>query len=449
MNHRVWLALAGVCFIGRESQAHFLFIHITPPAEAGRAAEVYFSEIAQAGDPTFIDKVAHTQLWMQTAPGEFVPLTVRKGTDRLRAHLPGTKSVCVIGTCEYGVIARPNQTPFLLRYYPKAIAGNPIELNQMTPRPETPLEIVATANDERVNFVALRNGKPLPGVTFTTVDANLANEELSADSEGRATWRPPHAGRFSVYTRFVTKESGEAGGKKYAEIREFATLAFTWPLVRRGPDPDAVTLFEEAIDSRAQWKNFLGFKAHLTGEVDGRPFNGTVAVDANGDVKLDTNEPTADPWVQDQLVSIATHRGAGSSGGSNSNRDRPVLRFADDQSTHPLGRLLIFDGGTFASSYRVKDKQIVVVNRLLGKQNMTITVLDNDRNVDGQFLPRSYTVQYWDGATGNLLRTETIQDRWQRVGSWDLPVSHTVTTASESGLSARTLTLSMHELTEK
>ncbi len=36
--------------------------------------------------------------------------------------------------------------------------------------------------------------------------------------------------------------------------------------------------------------------------------------------------------------------------------------------------------GRFASSYRVKDGQIMVVNRHLGAQDMTITVLDNERN---------------------------------------------------------------------
>ncbi len=38
-------------------------------AEAGRAAEVYFSEQAEAGDPRFIAKVAHTKLWVPDAAG--------------------------------------------------------------------------------------------------------------------------------------------------------------------------------------------------------------------------------------------------------------------------------------------------------------------------------------------------------------------------------------------
>src|SRR5205807_2518399 len=130
-------------------------------------------------------------------------------------------------------------------------------------------------------------------------------------------------------------------------------------------------------------------------------------------------------------------------------RPRPVLRFGDSKEDHPLGRLLIFDGGKFASSYRVKDRQILVVNRHIGDENMTIMVVDNDRNSEGLFLPRSYTVHYWDATTGELTRTETVQARWQRVGSWDLPARHTATTATAAGVSARSFTLSKHTLLKK
>ena len=59
------LLLAGICSLpASPAQAHFLFIRILPPAEGGRAAEVYFSELAEAGDPRFIEKIARTELWL-------------------------------------------------------------------------------------------------------------------------------------------------------------------------------------------------------------------------------------------------------------------------------------------------------------------------------------------------------------------------------------------------
>ena len=111
--------------------AHFLFVRILPPAEGGRAAEVYFSEKADAGDPHYIDKVAATKLWMQTEPGNFQPLPVAKGADRLRAHVPIDSTLSVIGVLDYGVLAQP---PFLLRHYPKGVAGKPEEINRLEPR---------------------------------------------------------------------------------------------------------------------------------------------------------------------------------------------------------------------------------------------------------------------------------------------------------------------------
>jgi hypothetical protein len=106
----------------------------------------------------------------------------------------------------------------------------------------------------------------------------------------------------------------------------------------------------------------------------------------------------------------------------------------------------VFGGGEFASSYRVKDRQITVVNRALGRQNMTITVLDNQETDQGKFLPRSYTVHYWDDAGGRLSRSEAIDDRWTRVGSFDLPASHTVTISSDAGQAVRNVRLFEHHL---
>jgi hypothetical protein len=428
-----------------EAKAHYLFVHIGPPAEAGRAAEVFFSELAEAGDPRFIEKVAHTQLWLQSTPGQFQPLKVHKAADRLRAFVPVSGSIGVVGVCDYGVLARAKQPSFLLRHYPKALAGNPEELNRLQPFHKIPFEVVATLENDRVVLVALRDGKPVPGAVFYTVDASLHNEKLTAGSDGRAAWKPPAPGKYSVYTRQDRKEAGELRGKQYEEIREFATIAFTWPLIQKAADPVAVALFQEAVAARAQWKEFPGFTARIAGRVDGRPFEGKVTINAKGEVELETEEEVVQSWVEEQLASIVMHRGVEPQSEA-ATPPKLALRFAEAREDHPLGSLVLVDGGRFASSYRIKDKQIMVVNRYLGKQNLTISVLENERNREGRFLPRSYVVQYWDAATGDPRRTDTVQERWQRVGSWDLPTQHTVTTASDTGLTVRTFSLSEHRL---
>jgi hypothetical protein len=329
------------------------------------------------------------------------------------------------------------------------MAGRPVELNRLTSCGKVPLEIGATIHGDELRLVALVDGKPMPRAEFTTVDAQLVNTKLTADDKGQVVWKPS-AGAFSVYIRNTRKEAGESGGQKYAEIRDFATLAFSWPLERKEADPKAVALFEEALAARSEWRDFPGFEATIKGNIQGRRFSGTVTIDASGKVSFSDTDPShqeavAD-WVEEQLGSIVLHRLAKSPA---PDRPRPVLRFAEPTGEHPFGPLLIFDGGTFASSYRIKDRQIMVVNRNLGKQTMTITVLDSDVSKEGKFLPRTYQVQYWDAKTGQPRRTETFQNRWRRVGSWDLPALNTVTTADDTGLSVRSFTLSQHALLEK
>ncbi len=440
----LFVATLALVAAARSAEAHFLFARICPAAEGGRAAEVYFSEYAHAGDPRYIAKMAGGKYWLQTVAGEFRPLEMRALSDRLRGRLPVEGSLMVVGQLDYGVLGGSPGPAFLLRHYSKAVAGQPAEINRLAAK-GTNVEIVATFEPDRVVMTALLGGKPMPNTVFTTVDVNLSSEEIKADADGRASFTPPATGVYTVYVRHTDPTSGEYQDKSYKEIREFATLTFSWPLASSEPDAEAVQMFEDALAARAQWKNFPGFSAKISGDIEGRPFDGTVTVAPDGSVKLAlVDDDAVKGWVREQLESITMHRAVSQHAGSA--REMPNVRFADDQTDHPLGRLLAFEGGHFATSYRVKDKQIASVNRVLDGKNMTITVLDNEKNAEGAVLPHSYTVQYWDAATGNLERSETVQARWTRVGTFDLPARHTVTAATENGFSVRSFELQEHSL---
>jgi hypothetical protein len=53
-RHLTALVLTALFAPCSPARAHFLFIRINEPAEAGRTVEVFFSEKADAGDPRFI-----------------------------------------------------------------------------------------------------------------------------------------------------------------------------------------------------------------------------------------------------------------------------------------------------------------------------------------------------------------------------------------------------------
>ncbi len=426
-------------------QAHFLFIQVGPHAEAGRSVEVFFSERATAGDPKFVAKVAHTELWLQDEPGKFTPLTLNRGTDRLRAFLPSGKSVSVVGRCEYGVLKRDKS--FLLRYYPKAVSGNPDEVAKLGRHEQIPLEIMPTFAKDSITLTVLRNGQPLPNAILTTIDSDLSNEELKADAAGRATWKLTKPGQYAVYVKHVVPESGTKNDQTFDEIREFATLAFDWPLDNSQVDADAVAMFERAIAARVKWAGFKGFTASVSVYLDGRRSEGAITVKPDGDVSFDSEpkfeDEAARDWVREQLHSMVIHRVPASGIES-----KPLLSFADQDESHPLGRLLTFHGGRFASTYRIRDDEIIVVNRALGRENMSLQMLESERNTENQVLPRAYQVQYRDAQTGAITRVETVRNHWQRLGKLDLPESLTQTVSSGGGISTRSLKLQALKLSE-
>ena len=186
-NTHQWLLAALVGLFGAgTADAHFLFVRILPAAEAGRYAEVYFSDQADAGDSRFIDKIASTKLWAQSKPGLFELVKAQATTDRLRAPVPSNGAIAVIGECTYGVLARPKAAAFLLRHYPKAIAGRLDDLHALQPKKEIPFEIQIQADGEGLQFVALRNGKPIPDAKFIGIGVDLKDHQFTADAQGKS-----------------------------------------------------------------------------------------------------------------------------------------------------------------------------------------------------------------------------------------------------------------------
>jgi hypothetical protein len=220
-------------------------------------------------------------------------------------------------------------------------------------------------------------------------------------------------------------------------------------------DPAATKLLAEARAARAQWDNFHGFRAKLEINIDGRVTKGTVEVSAKGKVTIDA--PDAKPedvkWARDELAQTVSHRLDNSA-----SRDTPCA-FLDDNKDYPLGRAIRVLNDEFHSSYRVRDRQIMVVNRQMKDSRFTITVMENRLNKDKKYLPVCYVVNSWDGKTDALTSSATYHHTWKHVGDFDLPAKLTVVTATPgtsregapdlalpAGQSARSFKLAGHEL---
>ena len=255
----------------------------------------------------------------------------------------------------------------------------------------------------------------------------MSEQSIKAGADGTASWSPPAHGRYAVAVSETIPRPGTLDGKGYDEIREFASLSFAWPLEGRAADGSADA---PLCRCRRPSRHLAGLRGVLRrclrlvrrprvrrqGHGQGR----------RGGANRD-REPGAKTWLQDQLDSMVMHRRPQTA--ATSGEKTPQFRFVEDSEGHPSGRLMTVEGGQMASSYRIKDHQIMVVNRRMGKQNMTITYW---RTRPTRMAGSCRTAT--SSSTGTPQAASSCPPRrsrsaWQRVGSLDLPVLHSVATA--------------------
>ena len=168
--------------------------------------------------------------------------------------------------------------------------------------------------------------------------------------------------------------------------------------------------------------------------IEGQVAKGTVEVSPKGKVTVQAADatPEAAKWAKEQLASLAAHRLDNSA-----LADTPCA-FLDENKEHPLGRAIRVLDDEFHSSYRIRDRQIIVVNRQMKESRFTITVMENRLDKEDRYLPVCYVVNSWDGKTDALKSSATYHHTWERVGPFDLPATLTVVTATPGVAADRT-----------
>jgi hypothetical protein len=201
-------------------------------------------------------------------------------------------------------------------------------------------------------------------------------------------------------------------------------------------DPAATKLLADARAARALYHDFPGFNADIEINLDGKRTRGQVEVSDKGKVTLHVENADAEKWAKQTLASIIDHRLS-----SGPDEETPCA-FVDDDTHHPLGRAIRVLNDEFHSSYRIRDRQVIVVNRQVPGARFTITVMENVLTKEKKFLPACYVVNTWDAKTDALTSSETHHQTWQRVGAFDLPKETLTVKALAGKLESRSFTLS-------
>lgn len=439
-------AYMALLLTGTAAQAHFVWIL---PGE-GNKVKVVFSDQLAPDQAELLEKIKQTKLFAHDEKGKHHDLKLTKVGDCLEATLPsGIKSVH--GSCEYGVFQRGEGKPMLLKYFATCDQGGTVE----APCWECmPLQVAQTKTGV---FTVQHVASPLAGAEVVVYGPEGFKQlTLKTNTEGVVmvdlTTAPK--GVYGLRVRHNEAKPGSHGGKQYDEVRMYLTYTFkygTATAARSTPeqpvkvedntkeDPEATKLLAQARDARAGWKNFPGFTADLEVNIDGKLFKGSITVDAKGKLQLAELDQAAEPWAKRTLASVVSHRSG------NAAEMQTPCAFADQDVHHPQGRLVNVLNDEMHSSYRIKDQQIMVVNRNMGGNKFSIIMLENRKNEEGKFIPATFVVHYWDAKSGQLTKTEANLQTWTRINGFDLPVTMKVIACGKE-ISVKQVTLSNHKL---
>lgn len=210
-------------------------------------------------------------------------------------------------------------------------------------------------------------------------------------------------------------------------------------------DPKAREALRRAFDNTARWqKDFKGFTADLTVNINGKETSGPVLVKGPREVSVQLSDGDHEKWAQEQLGMIAVHRGPRSFEESDG---KYTLTMEEDG--HPLGTRVDIHGSN--SFYRLKDNRITQINRTMAHPGMspfafTINVEESAITQDRKNLTTKYSVYYYSPTDGKLNNVESFTDTHVRVGASDLPATRRIISFESGGVIVKSLTFKNHQL---
>ncbi|WP_218080174.1 DUF3386 domain-containing protein [Anthocerotibacter panamensis] len=169
---------------------------------------------------------------------------------------------------------------------------------------------------------------------------------------------------------------------------------------------DARDLFKAAYENRYTWdSSFPGYSAGFTLELDGVTHTGQVTITAGLQVEVQTEDPKAQEWLRNQLKDVVVHRKRSYFEESHGNHT-----FAFDGEPDSTGAQAILVGGdAMGSHYKVRDQQVVMVSRVMGRVAFTINHLEKLDTGNG-YISTDYNAVFTNPKDGQVVRQVRFQD---------------------------------------
>ncbi|NJK35144.1 MAG: DUF3386 domain-containing protein [Oscillatoriales cyanobacterium SM2_2_1] len=195
----------------------------------------------------------------------------------------------------------------------------------------------------------------------------------------------------------------------------------------------AQELFREAYENRYTWdESFPGIVATVSISINGdrRTGKATIASDLSVTVTMDEPQPTTrtstapdgttktvtvdigQEWLTNQLRDVVTHR------------KRKSFAEAHGKSTFQLGQTddtgayeILVSGDSMGSNYKVRDRQIVFVSRVMGRIGFTINHLEKLDTGSG-YISSIYNAVFRNPQTNEIVRQTKFQDIYEPINGY-------------------------------
>lgn len=417
------------------SHAHFLWVSVDP--KNPQRVKIELSETpGDSAVPGIAGKADKVKGWL---PGGRA-LKLDKTEQGFTADVSGGQ---VSGaSLEYGVLDRNDQNRgvFLLEYFAKCAST----LEAAKTKLGLKTELIAEKANGKLVLTALLNGKPASDAEYVVVLGNDDAVEAKADAKGQWSIAWPKDRFIAARVMVPENKSGEMDGQKYTLVRTYATLAVGVSPVAAG-DSVAYELLRQASQSRASFpKDVLGFSADISADVAGHAVKGTFVFDHERglDVKFTDGSDEDSKWVQGQLRSLILHR---TSIPFEKGDGAYAINFTGSENA--LGKQVVLSD-SMDSRYRIRDGQILEVDRKIGEGRLVVCVLDSILTKGGQRLSTQMSVSHF-ARDGKLQANEMISDQFVEVGGGVFPAVRRVLSTTDAGIITRVLTLSNVKLIQK
>jgi uncharacterized GH25 family protein len=208
------------------AHAHFVFV-VSDPKDPAKAV-VVFSEDLNPDEAVGAEKLTTIKLTCRDAAGKDATVECKANKHDLSASVPGSGPRLVFGTLHYGVMQKGDAKPYLLAYHPKAVIGAVAAEKLTLGEKVLPVEIVPVVSGVNAKFQFLAAGKPVAGAVVTVLKPDGSSAKPKTDKDG-LTEAFPAKGRYGAWAKDILAKPGEFGGKKYEEVRHYATLVAEFP----------------------------------------------------------------------------------------------------------------------------------------------------------------------------------------------------------------------------